>query len=230
MNKKLLAIIAIVIIPIIGFFVYWSFTHKDLGDRFITSNPIDLEQIERISQFRSCIGHDYSGYNTDGELEKNRSMKHYLEPKTEYTDSTDKVKIFAPFDGFISEITQEQSERGSQVWIDSSKTQGYYFVFFHVGLEDGLKIGSQVTSGELIGYADLENAENFDIALKKVNEHGDAIDTYDSPLNHMTKSVYREYSQKGITTSTVILSKEDRDKILCEFGVRSDETEWVSLQ
>jgi hypothetical protein len=229
-NKKLLAILTVTTLPIAGFFIYWSLTHKDSGDKFITSNPIDLDQISAISQFRSCIGHDYSGYNTDEELEENRSMKHYIEPSTEYSNSAGKVKVFAPFDGYISEIVEEESGRGKQVWLDSSITQGYYFVFFHIDLESDLSIGSQVGSGDLIGYANLEDAANFDIALKKHESPDEDIYTLDSPFNHMSSSVLKQYSKKGITTSNIIMSKKDRDKILCEFGTGSGENEWIYLE
>ena len=33
---------------------------------FVAANPINLSQIARISKFRSCIGHDYSGFNAVG--------------------------------------------------------------------------------------------------------------------------------------------------------------------
>jgi len=35
------------------------------AEQFISSNPVDLSQINRISKFRSCIGHDYSGTNSE---------------------------------------------------------------------------------------------------------------------------------------------------------------------
>lgn len=232
MNKKLLAIILIIVVPIIGFFIYWSFSHRDRGDKFITANPLDLSQIESISMYRSCIGHDYSGYNTDGELEEDRSMKHYVTALSQYSETTDKVKVYAPFDGFLSKVDEEESDRGNQVWLDSSETNGYYFIFFHIGLLDDLKLGSQVESGQHIGYANLEDGVNFDIGMKKYEspDEDGRINTYDSPFYHMSSSVLREYSAKGITLDNIIKSKSDRDKIKCNFGIGSGESEWVSLE
>ncbi len=70
---------------------------------FIVANPLNLSQIQRISKFRSCIGHDYSGLNIEREKETLRSMKHYIEPLPSLI-GTDQVNIFAPFDGEISEV------------------------------------------------------------------------------------------------------------------------------
>src|SRR4030066_403864 len=61
----------------------------------ITSSPIDLDQMDRISYVRSCAGHDYSGENIDGELETNRSMKHYAIPLEKFNHTNNQVKIFA---------------------------------------------------------------------------------------------------------------------------------------
>jgi len=76
-------------------------------DQFITSNPVDLSQINRISKFRSCIGHDYSGTNSEGRQESNRSMKHYVEPINSLAGTSGELQVFAPFDG---RITQDKSE------------------------------------------------------------------------------------------------------------------------
>ena len=72
---------------------------------FIIANPLDLSQIQRISLFRSCVGHDYSGKNIEGEEEILRSMKHYLEPLPALV-GTNQIKIFAPFDGKVAEILE----------------------------------------------------------------------------------------------------------------------------
>ena len=98
-------------------------------ENFIVANPVDLEQINSISKFRSCAGHDYSGTNVNGEFETQRSMKHYLEPK-QGLEPTNSVKVFAPFDGIISEIEVDQDPRGKQVWL--SPGGGWHFIFFHI--------------------------------------------------------------------------------------------------
>ena len=45
--------------------------------RIVTASYIDLSKIERISRFRSTVGHSY----TDGS-ETCRSMKHYFQPRS----------------------------------------------------------------------------------------------------------------------------------------------------
>lgn len=75
---------------------------------YITANPVDLSQIEKISKFRSCAGHDFSGHNFLGETETDRSMKHYLKPLSAFDDN--KAALYAPFDGQVYEAEGPQPE------------------------------------------------------------------------------------------------------------------------
>lgn len=84
---------------------------KPSKDFLIIRNMFDLSQIYRISQFRSCNGHrSMSQYSK----EPNSSMAHYLMTNVRYkSDSQGKVKVYAPFDGFVT---------------DTLNTQGFSFV------------------------------------------------------------------------------------------------------
>lgn len=189
---------------------------------FITSNPINLSQIESISKFRSCAGHDYSGKNTNGEKETQRSMKHYLQP-LDSLKGTNEIKVFAPFDGKITEVNEE--ERGAQVWI-KSKTENWNFIFFHINLIPTLKKSSEVKAGELIGNAVVtRDSHDFDIGLKKFEGFNQI---FDSPFVHMSEPVLKEYASKGITPEKIILSKQERDTNPCTFGgIKSED--WIDL-
>jgi len=193
-------------------------------EQFITSNPVDLSQINRISKFRSCIGHDYSGTNSEGQQESNRSMKHYVEPINSLAGTSGKLQVFAPFDG---KITQAKSEgRGQQVWISTSN--GWHFIFFHIDLLEQFSDGSSVNSGEHIGYANLlMGAANFDIGLK---QFGPGKQVFNSPFLYMDSTVLDEYLEKGLTPEDVIISKFERDSNPCNFAEESyDEREFVEL-
>ena len=195
---------------------------------FITANPLDLSEISFISPFRSCMGHDYSGKNIDGERETNRSIKHYIGLKN--SDPGSRAKVFAPFVGSIIQIDLEKTSRDSQVWIRPDRAEEFVFVFFHIDLMQGLTKGSQVQSGQFIGYANIKmKGDSFDIGLKKSEIFG-GPNIFDSPFNYMTSEVLKEFENKGITLQNVITSKEQRDNRPCQFGQGLDQDEQIFLQ
>jgi len=219
---------------------------------FITSSPVDLAQIAKISKFRSCEGHDSSGYNTDNVAETNRSMKHYLLPIDSLTGSIGKVKDNAPFDGTIITLFPEDSGHGNQMWIQSTADPSWVIMLFH--LDTTLTVGTTVKSGGLVGYASLGAKENsFDVALlktdattlskiqevlKKMASTGRFSDAdqanppkmiYDSFLLHMSPSVTAAYAARGLTPATSIISKTARDAQPCTFGGPMDPASWVTL-
>ena len=181
-------------------------TNDDL--RFIIANPLDLSQIQRMSLFRSCIGHDYSGLNTGGEKETLRSMKHYLEPLPSLI-GTNKIKIFAPFDGKIVEIRDGPPGKG--IYIAAHAAPSWKFIFFHVVPAAEIEKGTSVKAGEQVGTVSTE-IHNFDFALK---QFGWKRQVFDSPLMHMKETVLEEYAQNGITLENIIVSKEVRDAHPC---------------
>lgn len=226
--KKTLIILGIIVLAIGVFFFFIDDGPEDGSsvtktEKFIIANPIDLEQIASISQFRSCFGHDYSGKNVDGERETLRSMKHYITPKNEFIDAN----AIAPFNGKISSIGDESIERGSQVWLRPDDVSSWNFIFFHIVLEPGFKKGIEVKAGEVIGKSALREGENFDFALKRLGFGGQ---TLDSPFNYMTEEILAEYEARGVTPENVIISKEHRDASPCNFGVGSGQEEQVFLK
>lgn len=198
-------------------------------DKFITSLPIDLEQINRISAFRSCMGHDFSDTFINGDKETNRSMKHYVEPLGQYINSNDKVKLFAPFDGKVELIEEGKSAFASQdprfggmgiiLSPDSSRT--WTFSFGHVFPLKTLKKGSKVKSGDLIGYAYvMPTGSSFDLALwddlNGKNRRSFQNSLLDSIFNHMTDEVLGQFSKHGVTKDNIIIAKEFRDSNPCQ--------------
>ncbi|MBI2079673.1 peptidoglycan DD-metalloendopeptidase family protein [Candidatus Micrarchaeota archaeon] len=177
-------------------------------DKFIIANPLDLSQIKSFSKFRSCVGHDYSGVNTEGEKEALRSMKHYITP----LESAKKADIFAPFDGKVSEI--EDSYPGKQIYLSSNAAGGWQFIFFHVNLNSEIKVGSEVKAGQKIGSAELTPGGSFDYGLKNFGFQ----QVFDSPFLHMNDFVIEEYETKGVTQENIIISKKTRDSEPCKLS------------
>ena len=216
-------------------------TKPIISDKFIVANPIDLSQASAISKFRSCYGHDYSGGNAEGQKETQRSMKHYIDAISSLTGSTGQVKAFAPFDGTITHIDPdfasfERNKRGDQIWISSSSSSGWMFVFFHVDLLPNIKKGSTVKAGELIGYGNLDGSENFDFTLKKFVFTGSnnfdpsmfpdkeksnsaeaplIFDAKESPFLHMDEKVLKQYKDRGVKIEDIIISRSARDRNPC---------------
>lgn len=197
---------------------------------FIVANPVNLSQISLISKFRSCMGHDYSGYDVQGYQETQRSMKHYFMPVQQLQGSVGKIQEYAPFNGTVQSIVTEQTPVGKQVWLGytSSGPQGGYpapnvwdAVFFHLDPIPGLAVGSHVTAGQLIGYANQTSPiQEFDIALEEYNgTFGVYHQVLDSIFNHMSPQVLAQYSSVGINQGDIIISKAYRDANPCDFNV-----------
>lgn len=227
--KKILLIIFTVVVILISLSVAVSRlvhrpTPERISERFITSNPFQLTQIQGFSKYRSCEGHDYRAPSVTGESEATpRSMKHYVKVKPEFRGTVDRVYAFAPFDGEISDVENEVSSNGSQVWLtpNSKGASRWHFIFFHIELDKNLKQGSTVKAGQLIGTAYLAGgADNFDIALKFTQPiRRPAIDT---PFNHVTQEVLDEYAKYGISAGDLIISKEERNASPCPLSSKHE--------
>lgn len=197
-------------------------TKHEASRIFITANPLDLSQIEALSKYRSCAGHDYRAPRLDGRTEATaRSMKHYVKVKPEFRGTVDKISAFAPFDGVISVIDDDLGGPGDQqIWLtpDRRSPRQWQFIFFHINLRPGLEKGSTVKAGELIGTASLRRGpdaatDNFDIALKFTRPmHRPAIG---APFVHMSKNVLEEYARYGVNANALHISEEERDRAAC---------------
>lgn len=183
----------------------------DNNSGIVAADYIELNNISRISKFRSGVGHDYSD-----SVESCRSMKHYFVPKT-YP-----VKIFSPVTGVISYLTQEWA--GTQVGIQSGSRT---FVIFHVNISGSLATGSVVSAGQQIG-THVGSQTWSDIAVWE----NDRLLSY---FEVMTDSVFQNYINRGVTArNQLIISKEDRDAdpLVCSgdtFQNAGNIPNWVDL-
>lgn len=216
-------------------------------DKFIIANPVDLTQIKKISKFRSCSGHDFSGQNVDGIREKNRSMKHYFKPVDVLSSSIGEVKVFAPFDGDIKSIRDEREPRGKET-ILRSETSSWDVTIFHLDLLPSLREGSKITTGQLIGHAHIASQGNdFDIAVTKFvggvpdfkslsSDQGENMQDFffsmmmmDSVFNYMTEGVLSNFKEFGITAENIIIPAAERDQAPCTFERTENASDWVEL-
>lgn len=214
-------------------------------------NFVDLNKIERISKYRSCAGHVTVPQD---ERENKRSMKHYFEVKPEYV-GTDAVKIYSPYDGYVSGIRSEP-ENGleGEIWIVPKRTLPmlppfgvWQFSVQHIITRKDFRLGSEVKAGEIIGYAAIPktNRTTFDIVYAKQALVPKRIDNWSSPFtdldsvfNHMDEEVFVNYQQKGITSKEILfISTEERDNKPCQYEKQGpyfinqeDSDNWVVLK
>ena len=167
-----------------------TFEWPDPDVKTITSVPVDLTQILSISKYRSCSGHDRAGYNFQKTLETDRSMKHYLFPIAQFQGTTNKIKLFAPFDGIVAMVqwvnpdgTKVRSDwlrkdgrkdfgkpqtamkggrrdSGNDIDFVSKLDENAVFGFRHVIFTKDFQIGDTVKSGEFIGFASVSEIMN----------------------------------------------------------------------
>jgi hypothetical protein len=187
---------------------------------FITHSPINLAKTSRLSKFRSCVGHDYSGFNAAGQLETNRSMKHYV------VTTTASPEAYMPFDGRIAEIRSERTAYGKQIWLTTEPDNGWIFIFFHVNPAPGLAAGSSLKAGQLLGTAPIRPNDSFDFTLARFGADQPAFDT---PFAHMTDTLMAQFAQAGLTLENLVIPKAARDKRPCRFGTY-DAFDWISVR
>jgi len=196
----------------------------EYNEKFIVANPIDLSQVEKFTKFRSCSGHDYSGYNDKGEVETQRSMKQGAIAKSEVS----KMNIYAPFNGTIIKYFvspgAEGPEEEHEAWIMGDYSGKWIITFGHFTAKEGLKIGSKVTAGELIGSSTIQaaNAENDgveiglnqDVSTETLKEQF----VRGAILDYANDQIIGQYASYGVTKENTVFTKEYRDAHPCNWN------------
>ena len=169
--------------------------------------------------------------------ETNRSMKHYFSPLQSLRDngSNNTLELHAPFDGTIYRVTsggQETGYENKEVWIQSDVSPDTFAIVFHVnllelfpdfwndyppeywpqhGADDTDYERLTVSSGEVIGYADLRGTISDIAILKKVGStEYHYLSYFDDDV--MTEQVFALYQRYGLNSrGDVIISKEVRN-------------------
>jgi len=215
--RIILSVIAVIFLLAIVVIFFGPDENRSAGPTrpFITANPIDLNQTKAISQFRSCEGHNFSGRNADGIKETYRTMKHYIEVVDSLAQTPGQVKIFAPFDGRVSQISK--GPRGSRVHLSpDADTSDWDFLYFHVDLLPKYNDqGTDISAGDHIGYANLIGGANFDFSLRNF---GLGSQLNDTPFSYMTEEVLSQYAAAGITLDNIVIPQEERDASPCQLA------------
>ena len=190
---------------------------------FITTDYIELSKIERISKFRSGIGHDYR----DG-AESCRSMKHYYQPMADISWSS--VKIFSPVSGTVVRKFDEWA--GTQLWIRPSQYTAYTIIIFHIALLRPLAEGDSVSAGEQIG-THIGSQTMSDIAVGYSLGNSWRLLSY---FSLMSDSLFAHYVQRGIASRNDLIisaAARDADPLNCSgetFGTNGTIENWVTLK
>lgn len=197
---------------------------------WLTAAPFDLSLVQEMSRFRSCTGHDFSGYDIQGEIESARSMKHYVGLSLPWTPAGS-AKVYAPFDGTVV-VVRTGGPPGGSVYIESDAGKPWQFFFAHV--DPLVRVGDRVRAGEPV--ATLPPADSLEIAYRL--RPSVAFDTglhsvkngrpaYESYFLHMTKAVLQQFAARGFTPDRLIVPKATRDAAPCTEYNRSDSTDYV---
>lgn len=167
--------------------------------RIASHDYIELDKIERISLFRSSVGHDYS----DG-WETCLSMKHYYLPRTLAQGLA--VEIRAPLRGEVVRIRDEWA--GAQVEIRSDSIPAIMVTLFHVTLDGFLHEGARVEAGARLGTH--VGPQTFsDVAVRVETPTGSRLVSY---VELLGDAVWADYAERGLAArSDLVLSRAERD-------------------
>lgn len=175
---------------------------------FVETDYIETPLIQKISKFRSGIGHDYAD-----DFESCRCMKHYFMPDTSVDWST--VRIYAPVSGTVREIKSESD--GTQIWIASDDYPGFNFIIFHVNLDPPLAVGDHVAEGQQLG-SHIGSQTMSDIAIGVHTPNGWKLVSY---FEVLTDPLFDYYLDRGIIArEKLIISQQERDgsPLVCPNG------------
>lgn len=168
--------------------------------QFVNQNYIDLSKINRISKFRSSIGHDYSDA-----FEHCRSMKHYFEPSINVDWSS--VDIYAPVTGEITRVEEEWA--GTKLEIESDAYPAFRFQIFHIHLDTTMSIGQKIHQGNHLGkHIGSQTYSDLSVIVNDPTRQGRFVSYFDV----ITDPVFNQYINRGIINrSDLIISKSIRD-------------------
>lgn len=225
--------------------------HPDLVSEDVTN----LGFIEEISKFRSGAGHDFSydptfPFGSTDTTEPPSSMKHYFAPYATHNGDQETVPVYAPFSGTITRVTNEGSGSGinKRVEILSSGDSKYTLIVFHIDLdeaypqilndwpiefwpdhqEDDPSYSTVLVSpGDLLGYADMRDSHDFDVAVLYEPTAGSRY--WISYFDLMPDSVFSQYAARGATRAELTISQAERLLVPVDWWGGRNDDDWVML-
>lgn len=251
MIKKVLIGIGILALLLISAFFFSIQSNQNQPPPELVANFVDLDKINKISKFRSCAGHVTVPQDN---RETKRNMKHYFDVKAEFV-GTDQIKIYAPYDGYVSSIRSDPSGGlEGEIWLTPKRAFPillpfgvWEFSVQHIIVRSDLKMGSEVKAGEVIGRAGAPDVKHPNIDFlyakmafpptpKRIDNWNSPFGDLDSIFNHMSDDVFAQFEKRGITRENIILSKEERDQNPCTyrdqgpyFENSEDPSNWIPL-
>jgi hypothetical protein len=223
--------------------------------KLVTAPLTDLSMIEEISKFRSGAGHDFSydatfPFGATDATEPASSMKHYLAPWAAHSGDRSTVPVYAPFAGEITRVTNETngSITNKRIEIQSSTNAAFVLVLFHIDLDedypqiwndwpaalwpahqpnDTTYVTRTVSAGDLLGYADMRAAHDFDVAVLWTDIDGARY--WLSYYDLVPDALFTAYEQRGIAHASLSISKAQRVATPITWWGGRNEDDWVSV-
>lgn len=208
---------------------------KPPEDFLITHNFVDLSQVHRLTKYRACAGHQTVEQFSD---EPVSNMQHYV--VTDPRISTDQVKIFAPFDGYVLSDAPFTMADGLTI-IPKSGTPWWPFNQWRLSMSSGSHPLPQfqsspiheVKAGDIIGYLDptdrggkkRSTGTHLRVGVTAIppmfkNGNGEPYKKLDSVFRYMSDEVFAEYQEAipGLQSrEDMIITKEYRLANPCKF-------------
>jgi hypothetical protein len=188
--------------------------------RFSTALYFDLDHVERISRFRSGLGHDFAD-----SYESCRSMKHYFCP-TEcmgtwpHTTSWTELPVYSPADGSITRLEAEQTF-GTQAYIRPEGLPTWEVRVFHVTPLPSLMVGNSVAAGQLLGHHAADETMS-DIAVQQLRDDGFRLVSF---FDTLTDEAFAPLLARGVASrGDLIIGADERDAapLACDGEVFAD--------
>jgi hypothetical protein len=181
------------------------------------------------------------------------SMKHYLAPLESLSEALgdqETVPVYAPLDGEITRVTNESSGTYTNKRIEITPTAAseIKIVLFHVALDDRYPqilndwppelwpdsqaddedyVTTSVQAGDRLGYADMRDKNDFDVAVLLTQPDGERV--WISYFDLMPDGLFARYVARGVTRAALEISKAQREADpITSWGGRNDD-DWVAL-
>ena len=187
------------------------------SDKIITANLVDPTQIQSISKFRSCAGHEYfTSPDYSGQPEGDSNMKLYFSPISRYLNTTNALKLDSPFDSTVH-IFSLAGSTGSGMILERQPFDGWYAEVFHI--DPPVSDGATVKAGDLLGYAHMVNERAFDFVLQRFktevdprrHQQDEFLTKNTEPVfSHMTDALLAQWATHGITADNTVVDRSYR--------------------
>lgn len=206
---------------------------KPPEDFIITHNFVDLSQVNRLTKYRACAGHQTVDQYSDEPIS---NMQHYINADPRIDPG--QIKIFAPFDGYVLGDAPNTMADGITM-IPKSGIPWWPFNQWRINFPHTYVLPEfqnppihEVKAGDIIGYVNSlgrYGQRNFGTQVRVgvlaippmfKNGNGEPFKKIDSVFNYMSDEVFAEYQVaiSGLENrEDFIISKEYRLAHPCKF-------------